>query len=158
MILASLIFTFLINQPDLTDMFKTNNAPFAALLLRVSLGLLFLAHAALKVFVFTIPGFVGYFASLGLPAVLAYLVLALEIGGGLALILGIYAPWVALPLAIEIFGTIVVVHGANGWMAAGAAEKGGGWEFPALWVVALLALFLIGDGPFALREARPKGD
>lgn len=136
-------------------MFKTNNAPYAALLLRISLGLLFLAHAALKVFVFTIPGFVGYFASLGLPAVFAYFVLALEIAGGLALILGIYAPWVALPLAVEILGTIVLVHGSNGWMAA---AKGGGWEFPALWFVSLIALFFIGDGPFALRASRPNSD
>lgn len=74
-------------------MIKTSTAPYAALLLRVSLGVLFLAHVALKVFVFTIPGFVGYFASLGLPAIAAYAVIALEFFGGVALILGVYAPW-----------------------------------------------------------------
>ena len=129
-------------------MLNTRTAPYAALVLRLSLGLLFLAHAGAKVFVFTIPGFVGYFALLGLPAVMAYAVLALETLGGLALVLGIYAPLVAIPLFMEILGTIVIVHGANGWMSD---SKGGGWEFPALWAAGLLALYLIGDGPYALR-------
>ena len=132
-------------------MIKTSTAPYAALLLRVSLGILFLAHVGLKYFVFTIPGFVGYFASLGFPAILAYAVIALEFFGAIALILGIYASWVALPLAAEILGTIVFAHGANGWLFT---NKGGGWEFPALWAVALIALYLIGDGAMALKPAR----
>ena len=134
-------------------MIKTATAPYAALLLRVSLGVLFLAHVALKIFVFTIPGFVGYFASLGLPAVLAYAVIVLELCGGLALILGVYAPWVALPLAAEMLGTIVMVHGANGWLFT---DKGGGWEYPAFWAVSLIALSLLGDGALALLPARAK--
>jgi putative oxidoreductase len=128
-------------------MIKTDTAPYAALLLRVSLGILFLAHAAAKIFVFTVPGFVNYMGSLGLPPMVAYAVLALEIIGGFALILGIYAPLIALPLAVEILGTIVFAHGANGWAFS---NKGGGWEFPALWAVVLVALFLLGDGPFAM--------
>ncbi|MDE3190743.1 MAG: DoxX family protein, partial [Acidobacteriota bacterium] len=119
----------------------------------VSLGVLFLAHVGLKIFVFTIPGFVAYFASLGLPALFAYGVIALEFAGGLALILGIYAPWVALPLALEMLGTIVMVHGANGWLFT---NKGGGWEYPAFWAVSLVALSLLGDGALALLPARTK--
>jgi putative oxidoreductase len=125
--------------------------PYAVLLLRVSLGLLFLAHVGLKIFVFTIPGTVGFFQSLGFPAAVAYAVIALELLGGIALIVGFYAPYVALPLAIEILGTIVTVHGANGWQFA---NEGGGWEFPALWAVALVALALLGDGAYALRSTR----
>ena len=49
-------------------MSATNSSPYAALLLRVSLGALFLAHGLLKVFVFTLPGTVKFFASLGYPA------------------------------------------------------------------------------------------
>ena len=132
-------------------MIKASTAPYAALLLRVSLGVMFLAHAALEIFVFTVPGFVGYFESLGLPAALAYAVIALEILGGVALILGIYAPLVALPLALEMLGTIVFAHGANGWLFT---NKGGGWEFPALWTVCLIALYLLGDGAMALKPAQ----
>lgn len=132
-------------------MIKLSTAPYAAFLLRLSLGIMFLAHVALKVFVFTIPGFVGYFGSLGLPAILAYGVLALELLGGAALILGIYASWVAVPLAIEMLGTIVLVHGANGWLFT---NKGGGWEYPAFWATSLVALYLLGDGAMALRPSR----
>lgn len=130
-----------------------HSAPYGVLLLRVSLGILFLAHAALKIFVFTVPGFVGYFAALGLPAIAAYAVLALETFGGLSLVLGVYASWAALPLAAEMLGTIVFVHGANGWLFT---NRGGGWEYPAFWAVALVALHLLGDGALALRttEAR----
>ncbi|CAB3717196.1 DoxX family protein [Trinickia soli] len=132
-------------------MIKEKSAPFAALVLRVSLGILFLAHVGLKLFVFGVPGFVGYFASLGLPAIAAYLTIALELIGGLALIFGVYASWLALPLAAEMLGTIVLVHGANGWLFT---NKGGGWEYPAFWAVALVVLFLLGDGAYALRPAR----
>lgn len=134
-------------------MTNDKTAPFAALLLRISLGILFLAHVGLKLFVFTIPGFVGFFASLGLPAIAAYLTIVLELVGGIALILGVYAPWIALPLAAEMFGTIAMVHGANGWLFT---NKGGGWEYPAFWTIALVALFLLGDGAYALRPAARK--
>jgi putative oxidoreductase len=123
-------------------------APYAALLLRVSLGVLFLAHVALKIFVFTVPGTVGFFQSLGVPAVIAYGVIALELLGGMALIIGFYAPYVALPLAAEMIATIVMVHGANGWLFT---NKGGGWEYPAFWAAALIVLFLLGDGAYAIK-------
>ena len=132
-------------------MIKPSTAPYAVLILRVCLGVMFLAHVSLKIFVFTLPGFVGYFGSLGLPAILAYGVIALELLGSLALILGIYAPWVALPLALEMLGTIVFAHGANGWLFT---NKGGGWEYPAFWMIALVVLYLLGDGAMALRPAQ----
>ena len=60
----------------------------AALLLRVALGGLFLAHAYLKYFIFTPKGAAGYFASLGVPGWFAYLTIAAETLGGIALIVG----------------------------------------------------------------------
>ena len=51
-------------------MVKSSTAPYAILILRVSLGVMFLAHVSLKIFVFTVPGFVSFFGSLGLPALL----------------------------------------------------------------------------------------
>jgi len=133
-------------------MINTSTAPYAALLLRISLGVLFLAHVGLKIFVFTVPGFIGYLGSLELPAALAYPIIALELLGGLALILGVYAPWVALPLALEMLGTIAFVHGANGWLFTN--QGGGGWEFPAFWAVSLVVVCLLGDGTMALRPVR----
>jgi len=130
---------------------KQSTAPYAALILRLSLGTMFLAHVGLKIFVFTIPGFVGFFASMGLPAILAYGVIALELLGGVALILGIYASWVAVPLALEMLGTVILVHGANGWLFT---NKGGGWEYPAFWAICLAVLYLLGDGAMAIRPSR----
>lgn len=128
-------------------MIDQKTAPYAALILRLSMGIMFLAHAYLKIFVFGMAGAGKFFASLGLPDWFLYPILALEILGGLALIAGVLVRWVAIPLFIELIATIVLVHGANGWLAS---AKGGGWEFPAFWAVGLAALALLGDGPFAL--------
>jgi len=76
-------------------MIDESTAPYAALLLRIALGLLALAHAGLKVFVFTVPGFVKYFAGLGLPEWFAYALLAFEILGGAALIMRVFTRWLS---------------------------------------------------------------
>ncbi len=127
------------------------NADLAATILRVSMGVLFLAHAGLKLFVFTPAGTAGYFASLGLPAPLAYLVIAAELAGGIALILGVHARWVSLALVPILLGSIYTPHGAAGFFFS---NQGGGWEFPAFWAVALVVQALLGDGAFALRRPR----
>jgi len=122
----------------------------AATLLRVSMGILFLAHAGLKLFVFTPAGTVGYFNSLGLPGPLAYLVIAAELFGGIALILGLYSRWVSLALVPILLGSIFVPHGAAGFFFS---NEGGGWEFPAFWAVTLVVQALLGDGAYALKRA-----
>ncbi|MBI5321837.1 DoxX family protein [Bradyrhizobium sp.] len=133
-------------------MIDARTAPFAALVLRLTLGAMFLAHAGLKIFVFTPAGFVKNFGGLGLPAWLAYFIIAIEIVGGLALILGVLARWAALILSAELVVTIVMVHGARGFLFT---NPGGGWEFPALWAASALALALLGDGAYALIRSWP---
>ena len=125
----------------------TDLAGYAALLLRVSMAAMFYAHAWLKIKVFTPAGTVKYFESLGVPGFFAYLTMAGEIGGGTLLLLGIETRWVALLLVPLIAGTIVLVHGKNGWLFT---NKDGGWEYPAFWIVGLVALALLGDGVAAL--------
>jgi len=120
---------------------------YAALLLRISLALMFFAHAYLKIVVFTPAGAAKYFESLGVPGFLAYLTMAAEIGGGVLLLLGIETRWVALLLVPLIAGTIVLVHGKNGWLFT---NKDGGWEYPAFWIVGLIVLAMLGDGAAAL--------
>ena len=66
-----------------------NQPALAALLLRVSLGTMFVAHALLKYFAFTLPGTAQFFASLGLPGFLGYVVFGAELVGGVLLILGV---------------------------------------------------------------------
>ena len=131
-------------------MIDTRTAPYAALLLRVSLGILFLAHGILlKVFTFTIPGTVGYFQSVGYPGFFAYLVIASEIGGGLALLLGVKTRLISLLLLPIMIGA-TLQHIGGGWLFT---AQGGGWEFPVFWTVALLVQALLGDGAFALRTS-----
>ncbi|WP_185985511.1 DoxX family protein [Aureimonas mangrovi] len=129
-------------------MLDLRTAPYAVTLLRVVLGILFLAHAGLKIFVFTPAGTAQFFASLGLPGPLAYLVIATEVLGGLALILGIYARIVAVALIPILVGAIVTVHGAAGFFFN---NPNGGWEFLAVWIAGLVSIALLGDGVMALR-------
>jgi len=136
-------------RPSFVD--GVSNADLAATILRVSMGALFLAHAGLKLFVFTPAGTAGYFASLGLPGPLAYLVIAAELFGGIALILGVYSRWVSLALVPILLGSIYVPHGAAGFFFS---NEGGGWEFPAFWAVTLVVQALLGDGALALKRSR----
>lgn len=129
-------------------MIDTRTAPYAALLLRLTLGGLFLAHAALKLFVFTPAGTAAFFGKIGLPPALAYVTIAAEILGGLALILGVWTRIVAVLLIPILLGAIVTVHGGAGFFFN---NPNGGWEYPAFWAVALLIQALLGDGAFALR-------
>jgi putative oxidoreductase len=120
---------------------------YGALILRLALGTMFVAHALLKYFVFTLPGTVGFFQSLGLPGFTAYLVFAAELGGGILLILGVYTRVVALALVPVLLGA-TWAHIGNGWVFS--APKGG-WEYPAFLTVAAVVQALIGDGAFALK-------
>jgi putative oxidoreductase len=132
-------------------MTNLRTAPFAALILRVALGALFLAHFGAKLFVFTPAGTAQFFASLGLPPALAYLTMAGELVGGIALILGVYASWAALALVPILVGAIATVHGPAGFFFT---APNGGWEYPAFWAVALVVQALLGDGAYALRSSR----
>ena len=122
-------------------------APYAALTLRVALGVMFLAHSLwLKVMVFTMPGTAQFFESLGLPAASAYLVVVAEIVGGTLLILGVKTRLVAIALLPVLLGA-TWVHAGNGWLFS---NQGGGWEYPVFLTVAAFVQALLGDGAYAL--------
>lgn len=123
-----------------------------AALLRIALGVVFLAHSALlKLAIYGMPGTAQFFESLGLPGVLAYIVVCTEILGGSMLILGVQARWVALALTPILIGA-TWTHWPNGWLFTAA---NGGWEYPAYLTVMAVACFLIGDGRFVLVRSHP---
>jgi len=126
---------------------NTQNPNYGATITRLSLGVILLAHGLLKVFVFTIPGTVGFFESLGLPATVAYLTIFGEIAGGAALIIGIYTRLTAL-LSVPILLGATWAHAGNGWVFS---NQGGGWGFPALLVVMAIAVAVQGSGSFAVK-------
>ncbi|KVC32023.1 quinol oxidase [Burkholderia pseudomultivorans] len=119
---------------------------FAATLLRVALGVLYLAHVAQKVFVFTLPGTAQFFASIGLPGWLAYLTTLVELVGGLALLAGVRVRVAALVLLPFMLGA-TAAHLPNGWSFA---SPNGGWEYPAFWAVTLAVQALLGGGAFTI--------
>jgi putative oxidoreductase len=125
------------------------SAGYGVALVRVSLGVMWIAHALLKLFVFSLPGTAQFFQSVGYPGFLAYPVFAVELLGGVALLLGLYARQVALAL-VPVMAVAASVHFGNGWVHT---SPGGGWEYPVFLVAASVALWLMGDGAFAARRS-----
>lgn len=126
---------------------EAHRVDVAALILRVTMGVAFLAHAWLKIAVFTPAGTAQFFESLGIPGFLAYVVIAAELAGGVALILGLWTRAVSVALIPILLGAIFA-HWGTGFFFS---NQGGGWEFPAFWAVALGVQALIGNGAYALK-------
>ncbi len=127
--------------------YSTND--YAALTLRLALGLMFLAHGLLKILVFTLPGTAGFFESVGFPGWTAYIVAPFEVIAGVALILGIYTRWVAAASVVVLLGALTV-HIGNGWQFT---NKNGGWEYPAFLVLAAITVALQNGGRIALTKS-----
>lgn len=121
-------------------------AQYAATILRIAVGAMFLAHGLLKLLVFTLPGTAGFFASVGFPGALAYVVTFAEIGGGLLLIAGLFVREVNLALVPILLGALYV-HWNAGWVFS---NENGGWEYPAFLLATSIASALLGPGKFAL--------
>lgn len=127
-------------------MIDQRTAPYAAFVLRVALGVMFIAHALLKYAVFTLPGTVKFFESIGLPGPLAYVTFAAELIGGVLLLVG----WRVRPVSLALLPILLGatwVHAGNGWLFT---APNGGWEYPAFLTAATLVQALLGEGAFAL--------
>ncbi len=127
---------------------SSSSAQLGIALLRFSLGVMWIAHALLKLLVFTLPVTAQFFASVGFPGFLAYPVFAAELLGGIALVLGLYARQAALAL-VPVMAAAAWVHLPNGWVHT---SPGGGWEYPVFLIAASIALWLIGDGAAAIKR------
>lgn len=118
---------------------KTN--VLAVLVLRIALGAVFLVHGLTKLFVYTPKGTAAFFAAHGFPAWLAYPVMTWEILGGLLLMIGIKARWLALAF-LPILAGAFLTHWPNGFMFD---VPKGGWEFPAFLALTVLVYSAIAD-------------
>ncbi|HZH26554.1 MAG TPA: DoxX family protein [Azospirillaceae bacterium] len=124
----------------------------AALILRVSMGVMLIAHSLyLKLFIFTLAGTAAFFQSIGLPGALAYVVFALEAVGGIMLVLGIQSRLVSLVM-VPILAGATWAHWGNGWMFG---YPNGGWEYPLYLTVLAGVQVLLGDGAWALKPSQP---
>lgn len=131
-------------------MTHARNIAMAAFTLRLSLAVMLLAHGLLKVLVYTLPGSAQFFASVGYPGWLAYIVAGMELIGGALMLFGIATRTTALAMIPIMLGA-VLVHWQNGWVFS---APNGGWEYPALLVVLMLVQALLGPGAYALIEGR----
>ena len=131
-------------QPQRTEL--------ATFLLRLTLGIMYLAHSlVLKLSTYGLAGTASFFVGVGLPGWLAYVTFAAEVVGGALLVLGVQTRIVVIALMPALFGAIIWVHAGNGWVFT---APNGGWEYPAFLIVVSVVQFLLGDGAYALSPAR----
>ncbi len=131
-----------------------NSTHYGTALLRISLGVIYIAHSLyLKLVVFTLPGTAAFFESLGLPGIAAYATFAIEAIGGVALLIGFQARWAALALVPVALGA-TWAHSGGGWVFSNA---GGGWEYPLFLAIATAVIALQGNGSFALQRTQAAG-
>lgn len=129
----------------------STDAAYGPALLRLTLGSLLLSHGLLKLLVFTLPGTVAYFGSIGLPPVAAYFTVFGELAGGTALILGVLTRLAAV-LSLPLLLGATWAHSANGWVFS---SQGGGWEFPAFLAAIAVVVAVQGAGAYALGRRLP---
>ncbi|HZQ63523.1 MAG TPA: DoxX family protein [Casimicrobiaceae bacterium] len=131
-------------------MSESDRIAVAALLTRTGLGVMFIAHALQKLFVFTIPGTVQFFQSVGFPGALAYVTIAAELVGGALLVLGVKARAVALALIPLLLGAAWVHHG-NGWVFN---APNGGWEYPVFLILVAIVVALLPQERYSVMAQR----
>ena len=121
--------------------------PYAAALLRLALGTMWLTHATLKLFVYTMPGFAGFLSAHGMPPLLAWPVVLLELAGGVCILLGFHGRRASLML-LPVLAGATLAHAGNGWVFS---NPNGGWEYPVFLAAMSLVHALLGDGAFAMQ-------
>jgi putative oxidoreductase len=134
---------------DNTSNHNLSASALAAAMLRLALGSMWISHALLKLLVFTLPGSVKFFDSVGIPGMLVYPVVAAELLGGVAILLGFYGRQVSL-LLTPVLAVAAWVHLPNGWVFS---NTNGGWEYPVFLLAASLVHWLLGDGRWAARRS-----
>lgn len=125
----------------------TPAAPYAALLLRVTLGLMFLAHLYWKFEV--LPGGLhawwSNFSANGYPRFVPWYALSAEFAGALLLIPGIYTRWVSL------YTLPLMIGASHFWLIRrGFYFSGAGAELPVVWSIMLILQAMLGNGPYAV--------
>ena len=118
-------------------------------ILRIVAGVIFMAHGYQKFFIMGIDGVTGFFTQVGapLPGITAILIATLELAGGLLLLLGVFARFIAVPLALDMLGAILLVHVRNGFFVPR------GVEFVMLLLVSAIAIAIAGPGALSVDAA-----
>ncbi|MFC5711933.1 DoxX family protein [Thalassorhabdus alkalitolerans] len=126
----------------------SNKHEIGSLLLRVTLGIVFLAHGLDK-FQGGIENTAGWFDSIGIPGFLAYVVALVELVGGIALILGFGTRIASLLLGLIMIGAIVTVQLPAGFL--------GGYAYDLVLLIIAVHLFLNGSKLLSLNKVLFRG-
>ncbi len=127
---------------------KLNKQEIGLGLLRIAVGIIFLAHGYQKLFFWGIAGVTGTFAQMGIPfpAVSAYLAAFAEFFGGLALLLGLWTRLAAVPVAFTMLVAMLQVHLKGGFFLPS------GIEYTLVLLVSNIAFMVAGGGAFAVEN------
>ena len=136
--------------------FLQTNEDVSALILRLTLGIVFFPHGAQKA--------LGWFGGYGLsatlaaftdkmhiPFIFALLCVIAEFLGAIALIIGFFTRLAALGIAIVMLVAIYLVHAQNGFFINWyGSQKGEGIEYHLLAIGIAIALIIKGAGSFSI--------
>ena len=123
------------------------------LILRVSLGIVFIAHGYLKIFTFGIEHAMAVFDAHTVwhinmvPGWTAPLAAVIEWVGGILLVLGLKIRLVTPFLSAVAFGA-GAVHFENGWNYT--SKPDGGWEYGIFLLICCIVVYLVGPGKYTL--------
>ncbi len=136
-------------------MYYKGNSDIAALALRIALGMVIFPHGAQKLLGWFgghgYSGTMGFFESMGIPAILAFLAIIAEFFGSLGLIAGLLTRLSAFGVAVVMIVAVVTVHAPNGFFMNWAGnQKGEGFEYHLLALGIALALIILGPGRWSL--------
>ena len=136
----------------MTDYSLNRSAAWGVAVLRVIVGVVFVAHGVQKLFGFGLAALAGFLGQQGfpLPTMAAAVLIAAELGGGLALVLGLFTRWAAVPLAFAMLMATLSVHLKAGFFAPN------GFEYTLTLLAATIALALAGSGRLALDAVRAR--
>lgn len=112
----------------------------ALLILRIMVGLIFVAHGAIRIYAGTVGGFGGFLEGKGFPfgVVIAWGITVFELLGGSLLALGKYAGIIGLIFVFHQIMGITLVHSQYGWFVVGYSN--GGMEYSVLIIASLIAI------------------
>jgi putative oxidoreductase len=138
------------------EMLFATSPSWAITVIRVTLGVIFFAHGAQKVFGwfggYGLKGTTGYFVSIGLPLPVAYAACFLELLGGVGLLLGLFTRLAALAIIAMMAGAIAKVHWPHGFFINWelAPGKGHGLEANLAFIAMAVACVIAGGGALSL--------
>ena len=147
-----------LNQKIVNTVFGTNDNKAIAFL-RVALGIVLFPHGAQKLLGwfggYGFSGTMGFLTgTAGLPWILAFLVIAIEFFGALALILGFATRIVAVGIIFLFAGIIFTSHAQNGFfMNWAGTQTGEGYEYHLLIIGMAIALLVNGAGKWSIDHA-----